>query len=268
MKYNNTNKTEKIKLTSNNYYVILDFDKTMTSKNSFDSWLAIIDFDIYGEKCKKEIEALNAKYSPIELDYTIELKKKEQYMIEWYQKSMDLLYQYQLTNSKLKQALQKNKLQLREGTKEFLEKLKQQKIPVIILSAGIGNVIEEFLKKEECYYDNLYIISNFIEFKDDNMQKFNQPIIHSMNKKVEGKLPTTLQETILQKQYTILCGDIIEDIQMISKQQLENTITIAFLNDKIEENLKFYQEKYDIVLTDEEATFQEVEKIIERKEEI
>ena len=48
---------------------------------------------------------------------------------------------------------------------------------------------------------------------------------------------------------------------MVPKEHLENTITIGFLNDKIEENLSFYKKNYDVVLTNEEATFYEVEKI-------
>lgn len=48
---------------------------------------------------------------------------------------------------------------------------------------------------------------------------------------------------------------------MVPKENLEHTITIGFLNDKIEENLSFYKQNYDVVLTNEDATFYEVEKI-------
>ena len=73
MRYeNNPDKLEKIRLVKNNYYVVLDFDGTITSSDSLDSWMAIIDFEIYGEECKKEIEQLNAKYKPIESDYELD----------------------------------------------------------------------------------------------------------------------------------------------------------------------------------------------------
>lgn len=267
MRYINTDKLEKIKIGKDNYYVVLDFDKTITGKESLDSWMALVDFEIYGENCQKEWEELNASYAPIEFDYTLDNKTKEKYMIEWYQKSMDLLYKYQLTYSNLQKTLQKETLKFRKGARKFLQRLSQQNIPVIIVSAGIGNIIEEFLKKYECYYNNIYIISNFIQFKDNKMQKFKGSLFHSMNKKMEGNLPEELQNTVNQKEYAILCGDLIEDIQMIKKEKLENTITIGFLNNKIEENLIFYHQNYDVVLMEEEACFQEVEKIIkERKE--
>lgn len=220
MKYINTNKLEKIKLTRDNYYILLDFDKTVTSKESQDSWMAVIDFDIYGENCKKEIEALNNKYSPIELDYSLEDEKKRQYMVEWYQKSMDLLYKYQLSYSKLQKAIAKKPLILRKGAKDFLQKAASEKVPVIILSAGIGNVIEEFLKQEGCYYENIYIISNFVTFQEDNMQKFDKMLLHSMNKTIKGKVPNHVKKNLEQKEYTILCGDIIEDIRNGRKRKL------------------------------------------------
>jgi len=202
MKYQNKAKTLPIK--KDNYYIIIDFDKTITASKSLDSWMAIIDFSIYGEDCKKEIEKLNETYSPIELDYQIGKKEKEQYMVEWYQKSMDLLYQYGLTKTNLQKALTRGSLILREGAKEFFKTMHENKIPVIILSAGIGNAIEEFLKSQEIYFDNLHIISNFVQFESDNMQKFNGELLHSMNKTIEGKLPKNWQEEVNKKQYAIL----------------------------------------------------------------
>ena len=38
MKYINTNKLEKIKLNNKNLYIISDFDRTITSFESEDSW--------------------------------------------------------------------------------------------------------------------------------------------------------------------------------------------------------------------------------------
>lgn len=262
MKYINTNKLEKVKIKKNNYYVLLDFDKTITSKSSLDSWKAIADFEIYGEEYKKEWEQLNAKYEPIELDYILDYETKKQYMVEWYEKSMDILYRCKLTYSQLLKSIQKGKLEFRKGAKEFLHKLCQKNIPVIILSSGIKNVIEEFLKINKCYYDNIFIISNSIKFKEDKMQEFTEPIIHSMNKKMEGNLPLIWKNKIKEKQYAILCGDNIDDIEMVKKEDLNKIITIGFLNYKINENLLCYNQNYDIVLTEEDACFQEIEKII------
>lgn len=52
MKSINTQKIKEMEIKENNYYVIIDFGKTITSKKSLDSWMAVADFEIYEEKCK------------------------------------------------------------------------------------------------------------------------------------------------------------------------------------------------------------------------
>ena len=74
MEYINEEKINKIKLENSNFYVVIDFDKTITSYESEDSW------DVTGRaanniNCDKEIESLYKKYRPIELDYTISIEK-------------------------------------------------------------------------------------------------------------------------------------------------------------------------------------------------
>ena len=72
---------------------------------------------------------------------------------------------------------------LEKVLKNFFEAMYKNNIPVIILSAGIGNVIEGFLKENNCYFDNMKIISNFINFDNNgNINKFDGKIITSMNK--------------------------------------------------------------------------------------
>ena len=51
---------------------------------------------------------------------------------------------------------------LRKGVKEFLKYTYQNNIPVIIISAGITDIIENFLKANNCLYDNVHIILNKI----------------------------------------------------------------------------------------------------------
>lgn len=49
---------------------------------------------------------------------------------------------------------------------------------------------------------------------------------------------------------------------MVTKDKLEKTITIGFLDKKIEQNLELYKSTFDIVLT-ENASFKEIEDIIQ-----
>lgn len=253
MKYQNTNKLEKLKINKINTYIVIDFDRTITAANSEDSWAA--SGKLLGKQFQKEIDEVYKLYSPIELDYTLDFKEKEKYMVEWYSKCMDLYYKYGLTKEKLETSIQSSKLIFRQGAKEILLKAYQEKIPVIILSAGIGNVIEQFLKDNNCYYDNMYIISNFIEFEDSGkMKKFdNSKIIHTLNKKMKNHLPKELNSKLKNRTYKILIGDLCEDENMVEKEMWSNTLKIGILNKNIKENLEIYQKTFDIVLTGNDA---------------
>lgn len=225
MKYINNEKVNNIKLTKNNFYVAIDFDKTITSKESCDSYDA--SGNMLGEEYKKKNFELYQKYAPVELNYTISFEDKYKSMEEWYNGVMSLFYKYHLTEEKLNKSVNTSNLIFRAGAKDFLHKMYKNNIPVIILSAGIGNVIEHFLKKNGCYYDNIDIISNFIKFdKIGKMEKYNDEIIHTLNKTMDGHITRKIAKKIEDRQYRLLFGDFIEDKKMVPIDEWDKTIAI------------------------------------------
>ena len=252
----------KEKMNKDNICVFMDYDKTITSIESEDSWDASANQEVMGENLAKDMDKYYQKYGSIEFDYHINRDKREKYIIEWYDKCMDLYYQYGLTKEKLKESIDNSKLILREGAKDFLFKLYKNNIPVIIFSAGIGNVIEQCLKKEECYYNNITIISNFIKFdKNGNMIKFSDNMIHSLNKNIDKLSDYRLKEKIEEKEYRVVIGDLVEDIYMMGEYPESKSLKIGFLNKNVVENLEVYKKNFDIVLT-EENSFYDIEKYI------
>lgn len=250
----------KEKINKDNICVFMDYDKTITSSDSEDSWATSANKKAMGQEIANDLNKLYEKYGPIELDYTIEMKEKEKYMLEWYTKSMDLYYTYHLTKEKLENCVHNSYLKLRKGAKEFLSELYKNNIPLIILSAGIGNVIEQFLKEEKCYYDNITIISNFIKFDENgNMMRFSDNMIHSLNKNIDKLSDNQVKEKIETKEYRIVIGDLVEDINMMGEYPENKSLKIGFLNKNVVENLEVYKKNFDIVLT-EENNFFDIEK--------
>ena len=260
MKYiNNEEKLKNINLDKNNISIIMDFDGTITRYTHVDSW--DVAGEGLGENFKKELTELFEKYRPIEIDYEISYLEKFKAMEEWYKLCIDLYYKYGLTKTKLKEAISNCDLQFREGAKEFFESMRKNNIPVIILSAGIGNVIEGFLNENNCYFDNMKIISNFINFDNNgNINKFDGKIITSMNKTLKGHKI----DSIKSRKYKVLFGDLIEDKNMVEKEEWNDTISFGFLDKKVE-NLPYYKKAFDIVLTKEDGNFYKVINILGRK---
>ncbi len=255
MIYINSNKLDKLKINSENTYFVIDFDKTVTSDESRDSWDIAREF--LGDGIKKEMNLLYEKYRPIEINYIISIEEKLKEMEKWYVACMNLYYKYHLTKNKIIQSLDTGKIFFREGAKDFLNYANQKNIPVIILSAGIANVIEGFLKKEKCVFKNIYIIGNFIEFDENGeIKEFdNSKIIHTLNKSLVGKLNEEQYNKLKNRPYKILIGDMIEDTNMINKDEWDSTLKIGILNRETEDLIEVYKPFFDIILTRKRCLF-------------
>ena len=245
---NNEDKIKNIDLKDNNYYIVIDFDKTLTSDESVTSWGLTAKSNGIGPDYTEKRMALFNKYRPLELNPTLTDDVKSKYMQEWITAHIELFFEYHLKETALKEAVQKDYLIFRDGAKEFLYEMSKRNVPVIIISAGVGNVIYEFLKYQDCLYDNVHIVSNFIEFENDVIKSIKGDVIHSMNKNI-ASISNDVKELIDTKDYALLFGDLIGDKKMIGKDDFSNVITVGFLDEKVEENLEFYNKEFDLVCT-------------------
>lgn len=250
-------KKKDIKLNEYNFYIVIDFDQTITSSMSQNSWDAILKSEyIRKEHLEKHLE-LQDKYKPIEIDNTLNFEYRKKIVNEWYNLVLELFYKYVEDEEIIRKAVKNSKLEFRKGAKEFLKKMENKNIPVIIVSGGIGNTIQEFLKKENANYNNIEIISNIIDFH----KKKTNNIVHALNKS-EIIWDKHIMNKINKKEYAILIGDVIADINMLPKENKSTKLTIGFLDNNIENLLEMYKQNFDIVLTNN-STFNKVDKILE-----
>ena len=232
---------------TNDYYIVMDFDRTITCGDSETSWGILSKTNLLPPEYIKSRQELFSYYHPIELDYNIKVDKKNILMKEWYQKHIDLLIKYQLQESMIEKCiLETNLIKLRDGVKDFFYKMNERKIPIIIMSAGIGNIIEEVLKVNNVFLDNIFIVSNFLTFTNGYASSIKSNIIHSLNKNTIN-LPPEINKLIENKQNVILFGDLLDDIKMVPQDNNKQILKIGFLNENIEENKELYQKYFDIV---------------------
>jgi len=171
-------------------------------------------------------------------------------MIEWWNKHIGLFIKYRLKESVINEAARNLRVMaFRDGAKEFLENMRDRNIPIIIISAGIGNFIEQFLIKNNCNFDNIYIVSNFIKFEDGIAVGVCENVIHSLNKN-EVALPNNIKEIIKHRPNIILLGDSVSDVKMAKEEDRESALKIGFLEEKIEENKSFFENSFDVICTD------------------
>lgn len=53
---------------------------------------------------------------------------------------------------------------IRDGYKLFFDHLEEQRVPLLILSAGVGDVLEEVIRQNRVFHPNICIISNYMDF--------------------------------------------------------------------------------------------------------
>jgi len=232
-------------------HVLTDFDRTLTLGTTDSLWKMISKSNMVP---KEYIEARNTLfnyYRPYEIDETLDLEKRSKLMSEWWRKHVNLLIKYKLSESAVKDVINNSgMMRFRDDAKEFLQGMKKRNIPVIIISAGIGNFIKQFLVMNECYYDNVYIVSNFIEFKDGLATGISGNVIHSMNKN-EASLPEPIKKVISERPNIILLGDVVSDVLMAKEKERRNALKIGFLNDSMKENVGVFKDNFDVICTKE-----------------
>lgn len=242
-------------------YVLTDFDKTITDANSVNSWAILSKYNLLPQEYIEESNRDFNYYRPIELDETMEYNKKYKIINEWWTSHIGQLVKYKLSLETVNKAVSNpNIMSFRTGAKEFLNNMYKRNIPVIIISAGIGNFIENFLKINNCYYDNIYIYSNVIDFKDGYAIGIKDEVINSMNKNLVS-LPDEIKNKIKNRNNIILLGDSLNDLKMIDEDKRVDALKIGFLEDNVEENKKYFINEFDIVCTDN-ASFDELNKKI------
>ena len=264
MIYGNEKKLKNFDRNTTSYFVMMDFDRTMTTKDSPGSWNVLENPEYMPKELIEKSNALIQQYYPYELNYSITKEEKESYLKQWYYKNMNLLYEYHLTYPILLKCVENSNIIFRDGLEDFLKQLYQDSIPVVILSAGIVNIIYELLKMHHCLYSNIKIISNFIDFdKDQKMLPYDKFMIHTSNKNFD-LIEKQEQENLLKKDFILVFGDLIEDLNMLPIKSQDKSICFGFLDKNIETNLSYYKNSFDIILSDN-ASFETVNTILKSR---
>ena len=107
----------------------------------------------------------------------------------------------------------------------------------------------EYLKTEKILTENVHVISNFLVFdKNGKATGYLTPFIHSLNKNEVPIKDSPYYPIVKQRKNVLLLGDTLEDLKMTEGLKHDCIITVAFLNEKIKENLEAFKEAYDVVI--------------------
>ncbi|XP_030396824.1 7-methylguanosine phosphate-specific 5'-nucleotidase isoform X1 [Gopherus evgoodei] len=240
--------------------VISDFDMTLsrfgfngrrcpTSHNILDNSRVI------SEEGRKKLQDLLHYYYPIEIDPNQTMEEKCPLMVEWWTKAHNLLLEQKILKSDIAKIVRDSEVMLRDGANTFFDQLHQHNIPLFIFSAGVGDVLEEVLRQAEVFHPNINVVANYMDFDDKGvLRRFKEPLIHTYNKNNTVLEKTEHFQLLSSRTNIILLGDSLGDLSMADGvPNVENVLTVGFLNDKVDERRGKYRDAYDIVLEKDET---------------
>ncbi|XP_029912883.1 cytosolic 5'-nucleotidase 3 isoform X1 [Myripristis murdjan] len=245
---------------SNTIQVISDFDMTLTrfaynGKRCPTCHNILDNSKLITEECKEKLKDLLNTYYPIEIDCARSIEEKLPLMVEWWTKAHELLVQQKIKKDLLAMVVRESDAMLRDGYQLFFDHLHKHSIPLLIFSAGIGDILEEVIRQAGVFHPNVKVFSNYMDFDETGVLKaFKGELIHIYNKREGALLNTGHFQELRTRPNVLLLGDSLGDLTMADGvQDMENILKIGFLNDKVEERKQSYLNSYDIVLMKDET---------------
>ncbi len=240
-------------------HVLSDFDRTLTKAFHKDEKTGSIISKLRKEKGKyltedyaERAQKLFDKYHPIEISQDFLQYEKNEKMFEWWKKHKELLIECGFDKNTVvrivNDMIEGDYLVFRNKVREFLESLEKKKIPLIIMTSSLGDLVEEFMKQKKVLSDNVYIIGNSFEFNKDGKAIGIKKIIHVFNKNEQSVSELPVFKELLNRKNVILLGDSLGDLGMIEGFDYDNLIKIGFLNENVEGSLEEFKKSYDVVI--------------------
>ncbi len=226
--------------------IVTDFDFTLTRKepegdHGNDSSYSLFSLSPHLSKEFKDKRIyLYKTYSPYERDTTLDFAAKDKLMQEWYSRTLELVSSHKLSNDQIKESIYCTSMKLRHCSDELFKFASLLSIPMYVISAGIKEIIMNFLE--------MSIPSEFLE-------KITL-IANACSKQTTPYVTTTNKDKFLHKskfplrRNAVLIGDLTEDIVMVANSDYKNVIKIGFMNgvkDK-EYSQALYNQSYDVVI--------------------
>jgi 5'-nucleotidase len=242
--------------------VIMDFDRTITTHWADESRTA------RGATCHGIVEStrgagllakcreLNERFYPIEVDADTPLAVKIPAMEDWYTSVHNLLIADGLQRADVATSVAAARLRLRRGVPEIFDWCDRHAVPLLVFSAGIGDVLVEVLRQRlpgglpPC----VHVVSNMMRFDPASgaLVGFSD-LIHMFNKTAAVLGPAALR-ALSGRPCVLLAGDSLGDASMAhGLPAVAHELRFGFLNDASTAGrlLPQFMARFDCVLTDD-----------------
>lgn len=221
-------------------HLILDFDRVLTKDVA--TW-EILKSGL-PQKAQEECQQLYNIYRPLEIKNRMTTLDAT----NWWGGTLNIFQENRLKLSDIKKDVD-TKLPIRPFVKELFKICERKNIPIIILSAGIKDIIELWCQKFKIN-PTLILSTKLIFSSKGRMTGWEKDsLIHILNKKEKGQ--REIRKIKSTRPNTILIGDSLDDADAVQGEA--DVLRIAVYDPRQDErinNLKEFTKRFDIVIRD------------------
>merc|ERR1719230_1628307 len=204
--------------------VITDFDATITAGHS--------------EQCHDLVaaskllpQAFRDEFSPL-LDWTTNANIDG---VEWWDRAHEIIIKHGVPTRQILPRLVKGaSMPVRPGAFELLQKLSDMHVPVLIVSAGLSDVIEEFLRQHDMLTENVTVCSNRLNYGADSVPQSVSPSqpITSFTKASAYSMAGAFFRHHMDRRYILCLGDSVTDIDAAKEVPYDEILSVGFMNSR------------------------------------
>jgi len=208
----------------NDCLVITDFDATLTTGDSQQCHDLCAESPIMAADFRRHFAPLLDWSANPEIDG-----------IEWWDRAHALMVHYGAPKRQLiPRIVREARMVPRPGALELLKRLEELGIPVLIVSAGLSDVIEEFLRQHGALSENVTVCSNRLNYAADQTPKSvcPSPPITSFTKQYAYASASSFFEQHATRKNLIVLGDSVTDVDASRNVPCEQCLSVGFLNSR------------------------------------
>jgi len=138
----------------------------------------------------------------------------------------------------------------------MLQKLSDMSVPVLIVSAGISDVIEEFLRQHDMLKENITVCSNRLNYGADSVPQSVSPPepVTSFTKASAYSMAGAFFRHHMQRRYILCLGDSVTDIDAAKEVPYDEILSVGFMNSRPPTAMTKYADTFDAVVLGNEGS--------------
>lgn len=167
-------------------------------------------------------------------------------MGEWWRENFKLIVGAGLSREKIGRVVGLFSDSLRGGVVDLFGVLAERGVPVVVFSAGLGDVSSGILRSNNILSLNVSVVSNFFRFnRGGGVVGLVDGLIHAGNK---SSMIKSRGGGVCARGNVLLLGDTLGDAGVVRGLGCDVVLRVGFLNEGVRKNRGVFLEKFDMVV--------------------